>query len=296
MTIHIKKSVLEIVNFLFNHNFVFMAIGIINKRIKLIESIFLAYPANEKYALSYAYRYRLKYNRWNPWLTGLLFQNSKIIIMFSISATEEILMMEDDKLKILEKKMERIKDLLFVKTKTYAGILPGILFSKRIIRVVPEADLTAKAVTQAILEIQKIECLDELPIIVLGGRGFIGRRVMSQLTNRVVHCVDLSDSGKNQWPNIDKAIVINISKKGALDNYIKLMSPRMIVINEVYPEPSKYELMRLKGKGCLCYHIAGIKAKAFPSFPDAYKGGIPCCAAWLSEKMKVIVKKINCEN
>jgi hypothetical protein len=36
----------------------------------------------------------------------------------------------------------------------------------------------------------------------------------------------------------------------------------------------------------------GVKAKALPSFPYAYQGGIPCCAAWLSEKMEVLFIKI----
>ncbi|MEH2076811.1 MAG: hypothetical protein V7K57_20825 [Nostoc sp.] len=64
------------------------------------------------------------------------------------------------------------------------------------------------------------------------------------------------------------------------------------MVNEVYPEPTGEELNKLITQGNRAYHIVGINADAYPPFPKAYKGGIPCCAARLSDEMDVIIRKI----
>lgn len=52
-----------------------------------------------------------------------------------------------------------------------------------------------------------------------------------------------------------------------------------IVQNEVYPEPSAAEIAELEARGAHCYHIVGVEGRAWPPFPRAYRGGIPCCAS-----------------
>jgi hypothetical protein len=64
-----------------------------------------------------------------------------------------------------------------------------------------------------------------------------------------------------------------------VSEYIQHFWPGVVFINEVYPEPEKVEALR--AKGVVCYHIAGIKARAWPAFPSGYQGGIPCCASFL---------------
>jgi len=69
------------------------------------------------------------------------------------------------------------------------------------------------------------------------------------------------------------------------------------VVNDVYPEPSRAEVEVLRSKSAVCYHIAGIKAKAWPAFPRGYQGGIPCCASFLLDKegegsFEVIVREM----
>jgi hypothetical protein len=88
-------------------------------------------------------------------------------------------------------------------------------------------------------------------------------------------------------------IVLNLTKKGAISEYIPYLWPGV----EVYPELGKLEVAAMKKKGACCYHIAGVKGRAWPAFPRGYQGGIPCCASFLPEKegdgsFEVIVRKM----
>lgn len=295
-----RRIVLEVANFFFNHDWFFKIIGCLNKKVGLIKSVFLAYPATEEYALAYGYPSRVKNNRWTPWLSGILKQNGGLAIMFSISANNGQFADSQniEHLCQIAERMEVLRQLFGAEGKTFAGILPGIFYLKRIIHEAPEADLTALAVLQAIGLVKAKELLSgETPVIVLGGRGFIGRRVVQLLDKSITYSVDLTDGrSQNVWPEHlrdKRIIVVNIALKNALNDYLDIIWPGTVVINEVYPEPTQDVLKRLRDKGCGCYHIVGIEAKAFPHLPGAYKGAIPCCAAWPSAKIKTVIHKIN---
>lgn len=297
--LHVRRLTLEVLNLLFNHDVVFAAVGILNKKFHFLESIFLVYPANRKYASAYVYEFRRIKVEWSPWLSGLLIQNGKLTLMFSISATNREF--DDSKneqnLRDIAKRMEEIKNSLGANRKTFAGILPGILYAKRILREAPEAELTAEAVVQAISLVKVSEGLHNVPVIILGGRGFIGRRVLRLLggISEKVISIDLVEGKTKQelWPahlTGEKVLVINISVNNAIRDYLHLMWPGTVVLNEVYPEPDKDVIEVLTVNSCKCYHVVGVNAFALPSFPAMYKGAVPCCAAWPSLEMKVVVK------
>ena len=295
---HFRRVSLEILNIFMNHDWLFWLIGVVNKRLGLIESIFLAYPATENYALAYLYRHRLSKVLWNPWPCGLLLQNKKIGLMFCISATNAHF--TDPKnlenLRQVAERMEKLRRLLGANRKTFAGILPGVLYCKKIIHEAPEADLAAKAVVQAVNVVQANESLDsETPVIVLGGRGFIGRRVIKLLNKPTTYSIDtVAGQSEKDWPNHlrgRRVIVVNTSLSHALDNYLEVLWPGTVVINEVYPEPTPRILEKLRTRNCSFYHIVGVNATAVPPFPAAYKGAIPCCAAWPSPHIKILVRR-----
>jgi len=297
---HFRRLPFEILNIFINYDWLFWLIGAINKHIGLIESIFLVYPASEKYALAYVYRHRLPKVMWNPWPCGLLWQNKKLSLMFCISATNDQYtdLVNTENLWRVSERMEKLRQLLGVKRKTFAGILPGVLYHKRVIHEAFEADLTAIVVSQAIDLVKARESLNsDTPIIVLGGRGFIGRRVVKLLGKNNVFSIDSSDGqSSNNWPNHlrgQRVVVVVITLNNIIEDYLDVIWPGTVVINEVYPEPTPEILERLRNKNCDCYHVVGVNAFAFPSFPAAYKGAIPCCAAWPSPKMKVVVQKLN---
>jgi len=90
-----------------------------------------------------------------------------------------------------------------------------------------------------------------------------------------------------------ETILIDLTKKHALKSYLALFWKELVLLNETYPEPAKDEIEKLSKIGSPVFHVVGIKAVSMPSFPKAYRGGIPCCAARISENMEVFVKQLN---
>jgi len=74
---------------------------------------------------------------------------------------------------------------------------------------------------------------------------------------------------------------------------MKLFWKELVLLNEVYPEPNADEIAFLSGIGVQAYHIVGVKAQALPQFPFAYSGGVPCCAAWNTSDMEVLLRRLN---
>ena len=297
---HFRRLPLEVLNFFINHDWVFWLIGLINRRLGFIESVFLVYAANDDYGLSFAYPFRVRRTLWTPWPVGLLFQDGKMTVMFGIAASNGQYTdpSNAENLRGLSERVEKLRQLLGAERKTFSGILPGVLYYKRIIHEAPEADLTAAAVLQAIDLVKTKESLEpETPVIVLGGKGFIGRRVVKMLDKSTTYSIDSIDGqDKSHWPNDlsgKRVIVVNITLNNAIENYLDVIWPGTVVINEVYPEPDPTTLKKLSAKNCCCYHVVGVDAMAIPSFPSAYRGAIPCCAAWPSPMMKVVVRKLN---
>ncbi len=292
---HFRRLPIEVISVLINHDWLFRLIGALNRRVGLIQSVFLVYPGNEKYSGSYLYQSRIVKAEWEPWPCGLLWQNRRATVMFCITASSEQFTDtgNTENLVRVVRRMENLRELFGAKTKTFAGILPGVLYSKRFVREAPEADLTAVAVSQAITLVKSQESLGaDTPIIVLGHRGFIGRRVVKLLQYDCVYGVDKNDS----WPHHlrgRRAVVINVALNGAINCYVDMMWPGMVVLNEVYPEPGADMVEKINRQGCALYHVTGVAGKAFPPFPEAYEGGIPCCAAWASPHLKVVIRKLS---
>ncbi len=296
---HARRLTVEMLHLLFNSDWIYWLIGLANERFGLIESVFLVYPANEEYMSAYAYRYRAKRHEWKPGPIGFFWQNGKIGVKFAISAHNGQFRDPSNKenLRRVVDRMEKLRTLFHAKRKTFAGILPGILLAMRIIRETHEVEVTVKVVVKATEQVKSLEDMaTDAPIIVLGGRGFIGRRVVAALPKSNGYCVDVaSGKPKNDWPvhlKGERAILVNISLNSALDEYLHLLWPEVVVINEVYPEPSQETVDKLKSIGCSCYHICGVEGGALPSFPHGYEGGIPCCAAWPSDGIEALLFKV----
>jgi hypothetical protein len=71
------------------------------------------------------------------------------------------------------------------------------------------------------------------------------------------------------------------------------MWPGIVYLNEVYPEPSREEIEELRDIGVSTWHVVGVKASAYPPFPKAYRGGIPCCAANPNGPLEAIVRRLD---
>ncbi|MDD5145178.1 MAG: hypothetical protein PHW72_03600 [Candidatus Pacebacteria bacterium] len=289
---------MELIAFLFGHDWVYWAVGKINKRLKIVSSVFLTYPATPAYSTYYVYSRRAKKNKWNPWLIGFFIQGGKIGVIFGINASDEDFYAKDNgkRMKEIYLRMEKIQILLSAPYKTFAGTLPGLFFARRLVREMPaEAKVTVTAVIEAIAKIREKEDLLGEPIIILGSKGFIGRQVRESLQDEDVYPVDL---GGNTWPMHllgKKVLLVNITLSDVLEEYINAgkIWRGMAILNEVYPEPRQETLALLNKIGCSIYHISGMRGKSFPLFPAAYRGGIPCCAVVPSAATEVIIKRIS---
>lgn len=298
---HLRKITLLGLNYFLNREYFFKSIGRLNRRFDFLHSIFIAYPASEEYALAYVYPKHRDRMRWQPWPVGIFRQDGKWGIMMVVSSIEKDFNNPDnaDNLREMVARAEQIKNLTNANQKTFAGILPGVLFFNRIIRETVEADVTVDAVLKAEKKVRdELHYPEDTPLIVLGGKGFIGRRVVKKLTHRETYSIDLNQGeiDLSLWPSQIKgqpAILINLTKRSALTNYLELFWPQLALLNETYPEPTKNEISSLTAIGSPVFHVVGVEAFSLPPFPKAYKGGIPCCAARLSDEMKVLVKRLN---
>lgn len=286
---HVRKLSLLSVNLFVNHDFVFRLLGWLG----IFKTVFVAYPAYEELALAYVYKRHRHWMRWSPWPAGVFRQNGRWGLMMVISSVEKDFLdsANIENMKALIQRTEDIRRMLEAEQKTFAGILPGIFTANNLLEESPEALVTANAVVRAE---QKINPFG-FPVIVLGGKGFIGRRIVKKLKHegRKVFCVDVDHD--SSWPGHlegQSVVVINVTKKAALNHYIPFFWEGVILLNEVYPAPSKEEIENMKSKKVPAFHVVGLMAASIPSFPREYAGGIPCCAGWNSSEIEVIIREL----
>ncbi|HLH31672.1 MAG TPA: hypothetical protein VKY31_10755, partial [Terriglobia bacterium] len=158
-----------------------------------------------------------------------------------------------------------------------------------------EADVAAECVLRAIEEVRKLEGLQCVPVLVLGCRGFVGSRVTARLHGHRVYAIDRTDDAIAEFPMEvagERAIVVNLTWADVLETYLDQLHDGMVILNEVYPPPLPLTVRAIKERNVRVYHLAGVEGSAFPAFPDAYAGGVPCCAARMSPDLRVRVVRL----
>jgi hypothetical protein len=224
-------------------------------------------------------------------------QNGQWGIKTTVSSLEEDFLNPDNNihLKELVVETERIRLLTGASQKIFSGILPGVLFAKRILTDTTETDVTVEAVQRAAeMTLSQCDYPQDAPLIILGGKGFVGRRLLKKFNGRQVYSVDIN--GKDDFPEQlhgSKALLINVSRKAAIGDYIRHLWSDLIILNEVYPPPLDNERALIATAGCKLFHVVGVEARSYPEFPGHYKGGIPCCAAWNAGKdLRVLIRRL----
>lgn len=253
-----------------------------------IVSVFLLYPARKEYADALAYRWHQRRFSWQPGLVGFYRQGGRYGLIFGVPNLEDDIRAEHNapQLHALMCRMDAAQRSVGAARKVFAGILPS-MFSRNGIENEHLADqryLTARAVLQALDQVINQHGLGkDVPILVLGGRGYIASEVLRLCGGRSVTSIDVAEFDRFRAfvanHRGQPAVVVNLTKSGALLEYARELWPGAIVLNEVYPEPSAAEIAELQARGASCYHIVGVEGKAWPPFPRAYRGGIPCCAS-----------------
>jgi len=284
------------------HNRAFLRlIGWLNRRWHFLSTLFVMYPATEEYTRAYGPKRMWHIMRWSPWLVGFYVQDGTVGLSAVISSTEGDFRDPANltNLRGMADESRAICDLVGASQLSFAGILPGVLNSHRIIKGSVEAKVAVEAVAKAEEALRaSLGLTCDTPIVLLGANGFIGRRIARRLSARVLYMVDptLHPHGSDgRWQEIRgrRTIVLNVATARALRDIAEKLWPEAIVLNEAYPEPDAETVAALQAMGCAVYHIAGLRGLSFPPFPKAYRGGIPSCAGHVSSSMRPVILNLD---
>lgn len=185
-----------------------------------------------------------------------------------------------------------LADKIGAKSTHFAGIIPGCLKYRRVSRPNTEQEATSIAVVKAIQSLRaQLSHTPDAPIVMLGYKGFVGREVMRRLTQMNLAVSGVEKGDKLIAPNVPH-LVVNITMPEVINTHIENLNEHSVLLNEVYPAPDREVLEHLHSKSVQVYHLAGVRAETWPTFPGAYHGAVPCCGAIPTEQYEVILKKL----
>ncbi len=259
-----------------------LILGLLNRILLTpVTSLFVIYPASQKYVDYYGFKFLQPHLKNIPVICGLYFQGGTPGLIFGISGTEA----DFEKpgfLTALKRNSDRIARWLGVSSTRYSGILPSAMQRKGVLEpqeLARRSGLVGRVVILAEEEVrQQLSMNQGTPVVLLGGRGSVGRQLKRQLLleNRTVYTVGRRD----ELPEVlrgQQVILIDVARKGALEKIIPQLWEGVVLLNETYPAPRAKVIRDLGEIGVPVFHLAGVKGFAFPEFPGAYSGGIPCC-------------------
>ena len=182
---------------------------------------------------------------------------------------------------------------------SYAGILPTVLRANRLLRGDSGAETTCRAIGQAIRDIVRQPRSKTFAyLVVLGGRGRIGRQLIRHLSNpdagicMMLPSICVIDKG-DDVPANHPILLINCALPGAIEEHAASIPSHSVVLNEVYPAPNRQTIDTLTRRHVKLFHVSGVRGSAWPTFPGEYRGAIPCCAALADQDLRVIVTALN---
>ena len=259
-----------------------LLLGLLNRILfRPVQSLFIIYPASQKYVDHYGFKFLQPHLKKIPVICGLYFQGGSPGLIFGISGMEADF--EKPGFVVdLKRNSDLIAKWLGITSIKYSGILPsamqriGVLEPQELNR---RSGLVGQVVSLAEREVrQQLAMSKDTPVVLLGGRGSVGIQLKKQLLkeDRTVYTVDRQDELPEHLRG-QKVILIDVARKGALEQIIPELWDGVVLLNETYPAPRKRVIRDLEEKGVPVFHIAGVQGFAFPQFPHAYSGGIPCC-------------------
>ena len=177
-------------------------IGTVNLRFPFIITIFVAYPAKESYASRFVNPKRRHLMKWRPCLLGLFLQNRKIGIITAISSSENDFDAADSSANLgcLLNETERLRRLLNAKHVTFAGVLPSRFRRCGLVREEIEADMTVSVVSKAEEKIRAAEGYPICPIVVFGGEGLVGAKLVGNLRQNGRQVLSIDVTNRHEFP------------------------------------------------------------------------------------------------
>ena len=276
-----------------------------------LTSVFLVYPAHPRYVTSVSFGWYAARGRWQPRVTGVYAPGpGQWGLVFAVSSSESALTDPANlpRLQSIVARLERIGRQVGARNVLLSGVLPGYLRQRQLRDSEPERAQTAMLVEQAVHEtLERAGLTSAHPVIVLGSAGFIGSQVCERLRQSCrspligidtrdhsdqAHLVALLEPYRER-----PALLVNISRHQALEQFIPALWPQLTILNEVFPEADKETRARLRDLGIDYFHLAGVRGFALPRFTGPYAGAIPCCALSLDDAdrsaVDLVIKLLN---
>lgn len=286
---HMRCLLAVISSYVLGNRVFMLSLGLVNRVLgRPFAMTFLFYPARQSYADAVSYRWHQARFSWRPGLIGVFRHRGRLGLSFGIPNLESQIKdaANAENVILLQSRLESIRRMLGADYASLAGILPSVLarLGREDAHVARQRHLTARVVLVALDKVMRLHALErDTPVLVLGGKGYIAGEVLRLTDGRNVTSVDVGEFARfEDFVAAHRGrplVVVNLSRSDALTDYLGHFWPGVVVLNEVYPEPVPTELAQLERNGVTCHHIAGVAGGAWPPFPRAYRGGIPCCAA-----------------
>jgi len=304
----IAQTYFVLLNIIFNHDFVFRLIGLINRRRPFLKGVFVTYPNTEKIALQLAPRWLLGYLKWRPYLHGPYQQTGAgWALKFYISSyPEEIAdpQNKDRRRKLLDR-LDRLRLLLATQEMLFGFALEAALAQDR--HRDPQGQLrvsfrspaiAAKLAVNTALKIRIENGFDNAPVIFLAGNSML-RRIKQHLTERGLAWEPLLVDPRLDWPEevsalIDGAAVfISLAKEEELIAIREELGRHWFIVNEAYLKDPQGFIERLRRpQWQAVYQLCGARGRTIPDIRNIYRGALPCCQVLSDDSMMPVIRKI----
>ncbi len=263
----------------------YLVLGLWNRAFGGWRSVFFCYAGRASHRDAYAPGPIAELFRWVPNPIGVLRQGRSRSLVFASPMREADFLDPGNaaRFRRFRRRLGRIAWLMGVRQIHLAGVLPSVLRGADDLAVHPSQGLTVKVVVAAVEEVLARAFDRPVPLILLGGAGYVGHGVTTALrgAGHEVHVVDHA-IGVDALPDGLRGtptLLVDLARPGALAEHLDVLWPGLVVLNEVFPEPSRQDVARFAKRGVALWHIAGVPGEVRPPLPGGYSGAVPCCAA-----------------
>ena len=276
-------------------------LGLVNRMLlRPVRTFFVVYPAGRRFVDHYGFKFLQPHLKKTPVICGVYFQGGTPGLIFGISGTESDFQ-QPGFLAELKSNTDRIGRWLGISKIKYSGILPSAMHRKGVLDAL-EVKRKSQRVSQVVFRAEQqlreeLSLGAETAVILLGGRGSVGSPLqrLLQADGRTVYSVDCDDPMPENLRG-SRVILIDVARKGALEERMEQLWEGIVILNETYPAPRRRTLQQLEQMDIPVFHLTGVKGIALPRFPGAYSGGIPCCGMNDSDDNQPLIQYLSSES
>ncbi|MEM7505359.1 MAG: hypothetical protein AAF415_01335 [Pseudomonadota bacterium] len=268
-------------------NLPYRMFGVLNRRFRWFDTFFFVYPASAAYARNYAPAWFEDVARWVPCPIGIMqCGGSRGVVFGSLMTERDFLAPRNaENFSRLMRRMEKVAKLAGLPSIRMAGILPSTAARRGESFFEDTSHVAAQVVFKAFAEIRERQQggNQHTVAILLGGAGLVGAQVASMMKDAgIPHRVLDPRSGPidlSVFRGNAPMVLIDIARKGVLEQYLPHLPDGIVILNETYPEPGKKVRRQLAERGSTLFHIRGVQGSVWPQLPGGYANAIPCCGA-----------------